>query len=164
MPLQESPALHKFYQVYGGINSDILQEDLFHSQVCCTQSPCRCGRPLLTRTSAGNTQTLKGRSGSVSMGSPGAHKVLFKPSECLWRAWGLILNAISPPPPPPTILLRLLLTLDVGYLFFGGILHFPVDGCSVSPCSFGVLAGEDESMSFYSTILYLLSIVCQALL
>ena len=101
VPLQESisPALHTFYQVYGGINSDILQEDLFHSQVCCTQSPCRCGRPLLTHTSAGNTQTLKGRSGSVSMGSPSAHKVLFKPSECLWRAWGLILNAISPPRP-----------------------------------------------------------------
>ena len=46
-------------------------------------------------TSAGDTQTLKGRSGSVSVGSPDAHKVLFKPSEDLWWVWGLILNAIS---------------------------------------------------------------------
>ena len=39
----------------------------------------------LTRTSTGDTQTLKGRSGSVSVGSPGAHKVLFEPSKHLWR-------------------------------------------------------------------------------
>ena len=39
------------------------------SQVCCSQSPCPHGRPLLTRSSAGDTQTLKGRSGSVSCGS-----------------------------------------------------------------------------------------------
>ena len=38
------------------------------SQVCCSQSPCPHGRPLLTRSSAGDTQTLKGRSGSVSCG------------------------------------------------------------------------------------------------
>ena len=31
-----------------------------------------------------HTQTLKGRSGSVSVGSPGVHKVLFEPSEHLW--------------------------------------------------------------------------------
>ena len=56
------------------------------SQICCSQSPCPCGRPLLTRTSAGDTQTLKGMSGSVSVESlgPGAHKVLFEPSECLF--------------------------------------------------------------------------------
>ena len=33
------------------------------TQVCCSQSPCPCGSPLLTRDSAGDTQTLKGRSG-----------------------------------------------------------------------------------------------------
>ena len=38
------------------------------SQVCCCQSPCPCGRPLLTHTSTGDTQTLKGGSGSVSWG------------------------------------------------------------------------------------------------
>ena len=60
------------------------------------QSPCPCDRPLLTHTSAGDTQTLRGRSGSVSVGSPGVHKVLFEPSKCLWKVWGLILNAILP--------------------------------------------------------------------
>ena len=81
--------------LYGGVNGDLLQEGLCHTQVCCTQSPCPCGRPLLTLTSAGDTQTLKGRSGSVSVGSPDAHKVLFKPSEDLWWVWGLILNELS---------------------------------------------------------------------
>ena len=55
------------------------------SQVCCSQRPCPCSRPLLTRASAGDTQTPKGRSGSVSVGllGPGAPKVLFVPSKCL---------------------------------------------------------------------------------
>ena len=38
-------------------------------QVRCSQSSCPLGRSLLTRASAGDTQTLKGRSGSVSCGS-----------------------------------------------------------------------------------------------
>ena len=38
------------------------------SQDCCCQSPCPCCRPLLTCASSGNTQTLKGWSGSVSCG------------------------------------------------------------------------------------------------
>ena len=42
------------------------------SQVCCSQSPCPRGRPLLTHTSPGDTQTLKGRSGSVYCGVPGS--------------------------------------------------------------------------------------------
>ena len=63
-----SPVLCKFWQLYGGVNGDLLQEGLCHTQVCGTQSPCPCGRPLLTHTSTGDTQTLKGRSGSVSCG------------------------------------------------------------------------------------------------
>lgn len=43
-----------------------------------------------------DTQRLKGRSGSVPVGSP-VYKVLFEPSERLWWIWGLILNAISLP-------------------------------------------------------------------
>ena len=39
------------------------------------------------------------------------------------------------------------------FIFFGGIQHFPVDGCSVAGCSFGVLSGEDECTSFYSAML-----------
>ena len=56
--LQESvsPVLCKFWWLYGGVNSDLLQQGLCHTQVCCTQSPCPCGRPLLTHTSTGNTQ------------------------------------------------------------------------------------------------------------
>ena len=34
----------------------------------CTQSPCPCVRPLLTHVYAGDPQTLKGSSGSVSCG------------------------------------------------------------------------------------------------
>ena len=52
-----SPVLCKFRQFYGGVNGDLLQESLCHTQVCCTQSPCSCVRPLLTHTSAGDTQT-----------------------------------------------------------------------------------------------------------
>ena len=40
----------------GGINGDLLQEGLCHTQVSCTQSPCPCSRPLLTQTSSGDTQ------------------------------------------------------------------------------------------------------------
>ena len=89
-----SPVLCKFWGLYGGVNGNLLQESLCHTQVCCTQIPWSCGRPLLTRTAAGDSQTLKGRSGSVSVGSPGVHKVLFEPSKHLWQVWGLILKAI----------------------------------------------------------------------
>ena len=70
-----SPVPCKSWWLYGGVNGDLLQECLCHSQVCCTQSPCPCSRPLVTCTFAGDTHTLKGRSGSVSVGSPGVHKV-----------------------------------------------------------------------------------------
>ena len=68
----------------------------------------------MTRTSTRDTQTFKGSSGSVSVGSPGAHKVSFEPSECLWEPLGLILNTSSP------LLLSSgasPLPLDMGYLF-----------------------------------------------
>ena len=95
--LQESvsPVLCKFWWLYGGVNGDLLQEGLCHTQVCCTQSPCPFSSPLLTRTSAGVTQTqlclsLCGVSGFWCT------QGLFEPSEHLWRIWCLILNAISP--------------------------------------------------------------------
>ena len=48
--LQESvsPVLCKFWWLYGGVNGNLLQQALCHTQVCCTQSPCPCGRPLMT--------------------------------------------------------------------------------------------------------------------
>ena len=61
----------------------------------CTQSPCPCSNPLLTRTSTGDTQTqfclsFCGVSGSWCT------QDLFEPSEHLWWVWGLILNMSSP--------------------------------------------------------------------
>ena len=38
------PVLCKFWWLYGGVNGDLLQESLCHTQVCCTQSPCPCGQ------------------------------------------------------------------------------------------------------------------------
>ena len=57
--LQESvsPVLCKFWWLYGGVDGDLLQEGLCHTQVCYTQSPCPWGSPLLTWTSTGDTQT-----------------------------------------------------------------------------------------------------------
>ena len=78
--------------------------------------PVPCSSPLLTHTSVGDTQTLKGRSNTVSVGSPGVHNVLFKPSDSLWWVWGLILNAILPFLPIGASPLP----LDVGYLFLVG--------------------------------------------
>ena len=89
------PVLCKFWQLCGGVNGDLLQEGLCHTQVCCTQSPCPCGRPLLTQTSTGGAQTqlcLSLRGGSESWCIQG----LFEPSEHLWWEWGLIVNAKSP--------------------------------------------------------------------
>ena len=62
-------------------------------RVCYSQSPCPHKSPLLTSASTRDIQILKGRSGSVSVGTmgPGARKVLFQPAEHLWQLWGLIL-------------------------------------------------------------------------
>ena len=37
-PRDYFPVLCKFWQLCGGINGDLLQEGLFHTQLCCTQS------------------------------------------------------------------------------------------------------------------------------
>ena len=87
--------LCKFWQLCGGANGNLLQEGLCHNQVCCTPSPCSCGRPLLTHTSTGDVQTqfcFSLREVSASWCTQG----LFEPSECLWWEWGLILNMNSP--------------------------------------------------------------------
>ena len=52
-----SPVLCKFWWFHGGANGDLLQEGLCHTQVCCMQSPCPWGRPLLAHISTGDTQT-----------------------------------------------------------------------------------------------------------
>ena len=88
------PVLCKFWQLYGGVNGDLLQERLCHIQVCCTQSHCLCSSPLLTHTSTGDTQTQF----CLSLcGGPGSWcpQGLFEPSEHLWQERGLILNVNS---------------------------------------------------------------------
>ena len=144
-----SPVFGKFWQLYGMVNGDLLQEGLCHTQVCCTQGPCPCGRPLLIHTFTGDTQALKGKSGSVCVGSFGVPKVLFEPSNRLWWVSDLILNVILPLQPSFWDF-----SFDLGgrISFFGTTQNSLVDGCSAGSCKFGVLAGEDEHMSFYSTI------------
>ena len=114
--LQESvsPVLCKFWWLYSRVNGNLLKKGLCHIQACCTQNHWPCGRALLTCISAGDTQTLKSRSGSVSVGSPSVHKVWFEPSEHLWQLWGLILNVIL----PPTVLLGILLCSWMWGIFF----------------------------------------------
>ena len=68
------PVLCKFWQLYGGVNGDLLQEDLSHTQ---TQSPCPCSRPLLTWTSRGDAHSSV--SDSLGCLGPGAHKVCLSP-------------------------------------------------------------------------------------
>ena len=72
------PVLCKFWQLYGGVNGDLLQEGLCHTQVCCIQSPCPCGSPLLICTSTGDSQT-QFISVSVESVGPGVHKVCLSP-------------------------------------------------------------------------------------
>ena len=126
------------------------------SQVGCSQSPCPCGRPLLTPASTGDPQTLKGRPGSVSCGGHCSFpwilmhtRALSAPSQHLWQVWGLILNAVSPILPSCS---GFSFVLGCGVSFLGGIQRSPIDGCPAASCDFGVLA-EDELTSFYSTIL-----------
>ena len=123
------------------VNGGFLQDGLCHTHVFCSQSPCPCSRPLLTHTSTGDTQTLKDRFGSVSVEPPGAHKVLFEPSKCLWWVWGLILNAILPLLPSCW---GFSFALECGVSFLGGIQQSPVDRCLAASCNFDVLSREDE--------------------
>ena len=86
------PVLCKFWQLYSGFNSDLLQKDLCHTH---TQNPCPCAdhcRPVPLQ------EMLKHSYVSVSVGVPGSWcaQNLFEPSEHLWRERGLILNANLP--------------------------------------------------------------------
>ena len=145
------PVLCEFWWLYGGVNGDLLQEGLCHTQVSCNQSPCPCSHPLLTCTSAGDTQTqfwlnLCGVSGCWCAQS------LFELSKCHWCEWSLILNVISSLLPSCW---SFSFALGRGVPFFGGIQHSPINGCSAVSCNFGVLSREAEHTSFYSSILFL---------
>ena len=68
-------------------NGDLLQK--FPCMYCYTQYPQPCSRPPLTHTSAGDSWTLTGKSGSVFCGVTApffwvlVHKILFVPSKSL---------------------------------------------------------------------------------
>ena len=110
--------------------------------------PCPCGRPLLTRTSTGDTQTQFWLS-LCEVSESWCAQVCLSPPSVSGRVWGLILNVILP-----------LLLSCWGFSFAprrevsfsGGIQHSPVNGCSAASCNFGVLKGEDERTSIYSAI------------
>ena len=95
-PIVDFPVLYKFWQLYGEVNGNLLQEGLCHTQVCCTQSSCPCSRPLLTHTSSrrhSNTvlsQSLWGLWALVHT------RFFFELSEHLWQVWGFTLNVILP--------------------------------------------------------------------
>ena len=133
------PVLCNFWQLYGGVNGDLLQEGLCHTQVCCTQSPCpEAGHcwPLPPQ------ETFKHSSGSVSVGSlgPGVYKVCLSTpsisgvygfdSKCnfslLPSYWGFSF------------------ALGCGVSIFGRILHSPVEGCLAASCNFEVLTGDER--------------------
>ena len=119
------------------------------------RAPAPVGRPLLlTRTSTWDTQTLKGRSGSVSVASLGTQNIFFELSKHLWQVWGLILSVISPLLP---FFWGFSFALGHGVSFFGGIQHSSANGCSAVSCNFGVITGEDEHTSSYSTTLQCLT-------
>ena len=80
------PVLCKFWRAYGGVNGNLLQEGLCHTQVCCTQSLCPCGSPLLTCTSTADTQTQFCLCLCGSLG-PGTHKVCLSPLIISGRTW-----------------------------------------------------------------------------
>ena len=146
--LQESvsPVLCKFWWLCGGVNGGLLQEGLWHTQVCCTQRPYSSGRPLLTITSAGDTQTLVWLS---LCGVPWCMQ------HFVWVLWAALVGVGFDSKHdffPTTIFLGLLLCPWTWGIIFGGIQHSPVDGFSAASCDFGVLAGEDECTSSYSAI------------
>ena len=98
------PVLCKFWWLYGGVNGDLLQEGLSHTQVCCPRAPAPAAVhcwPIPPH------ETLKHGSGSISVGSlgPGAHKVCLSPLS-VSGGYGVWFKHDFA---PPTILLGLLL-------------------------------------------------------
>ena len=141
------PSRSLFWRLYGGVNGDLLQQGSCHTQACRTQSPRPCSRPLLTGTSTGDTQR---RVWLSFRGVFWCTQVWSEPSKRLWWGRGLILNVIS-----PLLLSRCGFPFAPGHgvSFFGVTQHSAVDGCSAVSCNFGFLTGEDERMSFSSTLL-----------
>ena len=77
--LQESvsPVLCKFWWLYGGVNGNLLQEGLCHTQVCYTRIPCPCSSPLLTLTSTGEISGVTGKFGLGEQNEAGQRLIQF---------------------------------------------------------------------------------------
>ena len=82
-PLQASvsPVLCKFWQPYGGVNGNLLQYSLCHTQACCTTEPLALWQatadPYFCRRHS-NTVLAQSLWGSLG---PGAHRVCLSPSR-----------------------------------------------------------------------------------
>ena len=137
--------------LYGGASKEAYVTHCV-TQGCCNQSPCPRGRPLLTRASTGDTQHSEEDLAQSLWGLWALAHTRF----CF--VWALQASLVGMgfdsknDFAPPTILLGLLLCPWMSGVFFGGIQHFPVDSCSAVSFSFGLLAREGKSKSFYSTI------------
>ena len=131
----------------GVTNGDLPQEDLGHMRCLpgllepeplspwhATAGLCLL-QETLKHSKAGLALSLVGSLG------PGAHKVLFAPSKCLWWVWSLILNIILPFLPSCW---DFSFAFGCEVSFSGGIQHFPVDGCSSASCNLEFL---QEKMS-----------------
>ena len=134
-----------------GLNGYLLQEDLCHMPhlpgLLLLES-LSLQQATLTHASSGDTKTLKGRSGSVSLrswcaqGFVCALRVFLMGIRFDFKCNHFLL----------TVFLQLLLCPWTWGIFFGGIQHSAADGYSAASCDF-VLTVEDEHTFFYSTIL-----------
>ena len=158
-PVCDSPA----WRLYCVANGHLLQEDLMpHAatpRTAIVRASVSAAGHCWLMPLQGDPQTLKGRSAAVSCGSHCSFpwswctQVLFVPSNHLWQVWSLSLNVIGSLLPSYC---SFSFAVDCGVSFFGGCQHSPVDDCSVASYNFGILAGEDERMSFCSAILGLI--------
>ena len=108
-----------------------------------SRAPAPCSRPLLTRTSLGDTQS------HVWLNLCGVSWCM---QGFVWALQASLLGMGFDSKhdfAPPTILWGFAFALGCGVSFSGGIQHAPVYCCSVAGGNFGVLTG-DECMSFYS--------------
>ena len=145
-----SPVLCKFWRLCGGVNGGLLSPrglmsypGLLHPE------------PLTLQHFAPHLYLHRRHSNAVSAQSLLGIWVLVHTSFD-WALWASLAGMGLDYKwyfTSPTTLLGLLLFPWMWDIFFGGIQYSPVDGCLGMICNFGVLAGEDEHMSFYSTIL-----------
>ena len=101
-------------QLYGGVNGDLIQEGLCHTQVCCTQSPYPCTRPLLTCTSTGDSNIQR-------LIWPGLCGVSWCAQDFVWALRASLASMGFESKcdfAPPTVLLGLFLCLWTWGIFF----------------------------------------------